>query len=109
MSILAKRLLELNALPEPHGALSEHLIREMAAELIGEGVPPASAAVYQFTAESRVRDEVEYFGRHGLTNEEATRHARWTAKRPLLCLAVLASAPIIVEILCRVASWLGAR
>jgi hypothetical protein len=38
MSILAKDLIELNALPLPHGCLTEHLLRELAMNLIAEGV-----------------------------------------------------------------------
>lgn len=38
MSVLAKDLLELNALPVPHGTLTEHLLREIAMELIAKGV-----------------------------------------------------------------------
>jgi hypothetical protein len=38
MSVLAKDLIELNALPVPHGALTEHLMRELAMALIAEGV-----------------------------------------------------------------------
>jgi hypothetical protein len=38
MSILAKDLIELNALPLPHGTLTEHLLREIALNLISPGV-----------------------------------------------------------------------
>ncbi|WP_233854047.1 hypothetical protein [Paraburkholderia sp. HD33-4] len=38
MSTLAKDLIELNALPLPHGSLTEHLLREIALNLIAEGV-----------------------------------------------------------------------
>ncbi|HEX7909927.1 MAG TPA: hypothetical protein VF534_17805 [Paraburkholderia sp.] len=37
MSILAKDLVELNALPLPHGTLTEHLLRELATNLIAPG------------------------------------------------------------------------
>lgn len=38
MSVLAKDLIELNALPLPHGTLTDHLLRELAMNLIAEGV-----------------------------------------------------------------------
>jgi hypothetical protein len=38
MSTLARDLIELNALPLPHGTLTEHLLRELAMNLIAEGV-----------------------------------------------------------------------
>lgn len=38
MSVLAKDLIELNALPLPHGCLTEHLLRELATNLIAPGV-----------------------------------------------------------------------
>lgn len=38
MSILAKDLIELNALPLPHGTLTDHLLREIALNLIAPGV-----------------------------------------------------------------------
>lgn len=38
MSILEKDLIELNALPLPHGTLTDHLLRELAMNLIAEGV-----------------------------------------------------------------------
>jgi hypothetical protein len=38
MSVLARDLLELNALPLPHGCLTEHLLRELATNLIAPGV-----------------------------------------------------------------------
>lgn len=38
MSQLASDLIELNALPLPHGCLTEHLLRELAMNLIAEGV-----------------------------------------------------------------------
>jgi hypothetical protein len=38
MSLLAQDLIELNALPLPHGTLTEHLLRAMAMNLIAEGV-----------------------------------------------------------------------
>ena len=38
MSQLARDLIELNELPQPHGSLTDHLLRELAARLIAEGV-----------------------------------------------------------------------
>lgn len=38
MSTLASDLLELNAMPHPHGALTNHLLREIAAALIAAGI-----------------------------------------------------------------------
>jgi hypothetical protein len=38
MSVLAKDLIELGALPAPHGALTDHLLREIAMHLIAPGV-----------------------------------------------------------------------
>jgi hypothetical protein len=38
MSVLARDLIELNALPLPHGCLTEHLLRELATNLIAPGV-----------------------------------------------------------------------
>lgn len=38
MSLLARDLIELNALPAPHGTLTEHLLREIALNLIAPGV-----------------------------------------------------------------------
>jgi hypothetical protein len=38
MSVLAKDLMELRAQPQPHGALTEHLIRAIALNLIAAGV-----------------------------------------------------------------------
>jgi hypothetical protein len=38
MSTLARDLIELNALPLPHGTLTEHLLRALAMNLIAEGV-----------------------------------------------------------------------
>jgi hypothetical protein len=38
MSVLARDLIELNALPLPHGTLTETLLRELAMNLIAEGV-----------------------------------------------------------------------
>lgn len=38
MSLLAQDLIELNALPLPHGCLTEHLLREIACNLIAPGV-----------------------------------------------------------------------
>ena len=38
MSILAKDLIELCALPEPHGGLTDQLLREIARNLIAPGV-----------------------------------------------------------------------
>lgn len=38
MSLLARDLIELNALPLPHGTLTEHLLREIALNLIAPGV-----------------------------------------------------------------------
>lgn len=38
MSTLAKDLIELNALPMPHGTLTNHLLRELALNLIAPGV-----------------------------------------------------------------------
>lgn len=37
MSVLAKDLLYLRALPQPHGALTERLMREIARDLISRG------------------------------------------------------------------------
>jgi hypothetical protein len=37
MSVLAKDLIELRALPAPHGALTNHLLREIARNLIAPG------------------------------------------------------------------------
>lgn len=37
MSTLAKDLLELNRLPTPHGSLTDHLLREIALNLIAPG------------------------------------------------------------------------
>ena len=38
MSTLAQDLQALRDMPEPHGALTEHLMREIALNLIAEGV-----------------------------------------------------------------------
>ena len=38
MSTLAQDLIELNAMPHPHGALTNHLLREIAAALIAAGL-----------------------------------------------------------------------
>lgn len=38
MSLLAKDLIELVSLPGPHGALTDHLLREIARNLIAPGV-----------------------------------------------------------------------
>jgi hypothetical protein len=37
MSTLAKDLIELNSLPQPHGSLTDHLLREIALNLIAPG------------------------------------------------------------------------
>ncbi|MBC8730021.1 hypothetical protein [Paraburkholderia sp. UCT2] len=90
MSVLAKDLLVLRALPKPHGALTEHLKRERAAGLIGEGVDAKPEA-------ARPRRDAA---------AEADQYARRTTKRPLLCFAFLAASPVVVELLCRL---LGAQ
>jgi hypothetical protein len=38
MSVLAKDLIDLRALPAPHGALTDHLLREIARNFIAPGV-----------------------------------------------------------------------
>jgi hypothetical protein len=38
MSLLAQDLIELYALPLPHGTLTDHLLRELAMNLIAPGV-----------------------------------------------------------------------
>jgi hypothetical protein len=38
MSVFAKDLLALNALPLPHGCLTDHLLRELALNIIAPGV-----------------------------------------------------------------------
>ncbi len=38
MSVLAKDLRDLRALPSPHGTLTDHLMREIALNLIAPGV-----------------------------------------------------------------------
>ena len=38
MSTLALDLLELVAMPAPHGALTEHLLREIALNIIAQGL-----------------------------------------------------------------------
>jgi hypothetical protein len=58
------------------------------------------SALPKLTADSRCRDEVEYFSR-GMTAAELERYARNTTKRPLLWFAVLAALPFVGEGLCR--------
>ncbi|MGF6764025.1 hypothetical protein P3T24_004356 [Paraburkholderia sp. GAS33] len=73
MSVLAKDLLELKRLASGGaGALTEHLLKEVAADIISEGVADELAATQQesdmqikHTAATRNRDEIEYFTRAG--------------------------------------------
>ncbi|MBB5444616.1 MULTISPECIES: hypothetical protein [unclassified Paraburkholderia] len=55
----------------------------------------------KFTEETRARNEIDYFVDGGMTDAELEQYARRTTKRPLLCFAVLAAAPFIVEGICR--------
>jgi hypothetical protein len=55
----------------------------------------------RFTEATRAANEVDYFEKGGLTDAELEQYARRTTKRPLLCFAILAAAPFIVEGLCR--------
>jgi hypothetical protein len=68
--------------------------RMVLAQLLANETPPA------LTVESRCRDEVEYFGSR-LTTAELEQYSRRTTKRPLLCLALIAASPFIIEALCR--------
>ncbi|SIO58318.1 hypothetical protein [Paraburkholderia phenazinium] len=73
MSVLAKDLFELQRLASGGaGALTEHLLKEVAADIISEGVDDELAATQQgsdmqikHTAATRNRDEIEYFTRAG--------------------------------------------
>jgi hypothetical protein len=61
----------------------------------------SDAAKPALTIKSRMRDEVEYFARGGMTDAELEQYARRTAKRPGLCFAALAASPFVIELLCR--------
>ncbi|AUT68554.1 MULTISPECIES: hypothetical protein [Paraburkholderia] len=51
---------------------------------------------------TRVVDEVEYFvAMPPLTDAELAQYSRRTTKRPLLCFAMLAALPFVVEGVCR--------
>ena len=55
----------------------------------------------RFTAETRTKNELDYFVDGGMTDAELAQYARRTTKRPLLCFVALAAAPFILEGVCR--------
>ncbi|MBW0450874.1 hypothetical protein [Paraburkholderia phenoliruptrix] len=55
----------------------------------------------RFTEATRAANEIDYFADGGMTNAELEQYARRTTKRPLLCFAILAAAPFVVEGVCR--------
>jgi len=60
-----------------------------------------STPVFQFTQDSRIANEVDYFERGGMTDAELEQYSRRTTKRPLLCLAIVAAIPFVTEGICR--------
>lgn len=55
----------------------------------------------RFTEAMRPTNEIDYFEKGGMTDAELEQYARRTTKRPLLCFAIIAAAPFIIEGLCR--------
>jgi hypothetical protein len=55
----------------------------------------------RFTEATRPADEIDYFEKGGMTDAELEQYARRTTTRPLLCFAMIAAAPFIIEGLCR--------
>ncbi|GJH05004.1 hypothetical protein [Paraburkholderia terrae] len=54
------------------------------------------------TIATRVVDEVEYFvAMPPLTDAELAQYERRTTKRPLLCFALIAALPFVIEGVCR--------
>ncbi|BCF96598.1 hypothetical protein PPGU19_011670 [Paraburkholderia sp. PGU19] len=52
---------------------------------------------------TRLIDEVEYFASMPpLTDAELAQYSRRTTKRPLLCFALIAALPFVIEGVCRV-------
>jgi hypothetical protein len=59
------------------------------------------APAARLTEATRTTNEIDYFENGGMTDAELDRYARRTTKRPLLCFALLAASPFIIEGLCR--------
>jgi hypothetical protein len=55
----------------------------------------------RLTEATRTTNEIDYFENGGMTDAELEQYARRTTKRPLLCFALLAASPFIIEGLCR--------
>lgn len=55
----------------------------------------------RFTEQTRAKNEIDYFADGGMSDAELEQYARRTTKRPLLCFAILAAAPFVVEGICR--------
>jgi hypothetical protein len=55
----------------------------------------------RFTEATRTANEIDFFENGGMTDAELAQYARRTAKRPLICFAILAASPFIAEGLCR--------
>lgn len=55
----------------------------------------------RLTEATRTTNEIDCFENGGMTDAELAQHERRTAKRPLICFAILAAAPFIAEGLCR--------
>ncbi|MFM0689271.1 hypothetical protein PQQ77_25075 [Paraburkholderia strydomiana] len=55
----------------------------------------------RFTEKTRTANEIDYFADGGMTDVELEQYARRTTMRPLLCFAILAASPFIVEGVCR--------
>jgi hypothetical protein len=55
----------------------------------------------RFTEATRPANEIDYFEKGGMSDAELEQYARRTTKRPLLCFALIAASPFIIEGLCR--------
>ncbi|WP_144149398.1 hypothetical protein [Paraburkholderia sp. BCC1884] len=55
----------------------------------------------RLTEATRTTNEIDYFANGGMSDAELEQYARRTTKRPLLCFAILATVPFIVEGICR--------
>jgi hypothetical protein len=55
----------------------------------------------RLTEATRPTNEIDYFEKGGMTDAELEQYARRTTKRPLVCFAVVAASPFVIEGLCR--------
>ena len=55
----------------------------------------------RFTEATRPTNQTQQSEKAGMTDAELEQYARRTTKRPLLCFALLAASPFIVEGICR--------